>query len=117
MVTPLAKHLIAGAIGSSGSLIGTLPPIPLAKAEQNGMVFATSVGVTSLAALRALPASELLEARANGPLGQFSPPLDGYFLPHPPAAIFAAGLQANVPLLVGGNSQWMMYHGSIGTTD
>src|SRR5207302_9398023 len=83
MISPLAKHLIAGAIGSSGSLMGTLSPIPLAKAEQNGMVFATSIGATSLAALRALPASQLLEATANALFGQFRPTLDGYFLPHP----------------------------------
>src|SRR2546423_991548 len=115
MVSPLAKHLIAGALGSSGSLIGTLSPIPLAKAEQNGMVFATSVGVTSLAALRALPASQLLEATANVPLGQFSPTLDGYFLPHPPASIFAAGQQAHVPLLAGWNSEEMSYPWLMGT--
>jgi len=115
MVSPLAKHLIAGAIGSSGSLLGTLSPIPLAKAEQNGMVFATSIGATSLAALRALPASHLLEATANDPFGQFPPTLDGSFLPHPPAAIFAAGQQAHVPLLAGWNSEEMSYPWLMGT--
>jgi para-nitrobenzyl esterase len=65
MVSPLARQLIAGAIGSSGSLMGTLSPSLLAKAEQYGMVFASSLGATSLAALRALPASHLLEATAT----------------------------------------------------
>ncbi len=74
MVSPLAKHLIAGAIGSSGSLMGTLSPIPLAKAEQNGMVLASNIGATSLTALHALPASHLLEATANVPLGEFGLP-------------------------------------------
>jgi para-nitrobenzyl esterase len=115
MVSPLAKHLIAGAIGSSGSLMGTLSPIPLAKAEQNGMVFAASIGASSLAELRVLPASHLLEATATDPFGQFLPTLDGYFLPHPPAAIFAAGQQAHVPLLAGWNSEEMSYPWVMGT--
>jgi para-nitrobenzyl esterase len=109
MVSPLASHLIAGAIGSSGSLMGTLSPLPLATAEHNGMAFATSIGATSLAALRALPAVHLLEATPNVPFGQFRPTLDGYFLPHPMAAIFAAGQQAHVPLLAGWNSEEVSY--------
>jgi para-nitrobenzyl esterase len=115
MVSPLARHLIAGAIGSSASLMGTLSPVPLAKAEQNGMVLASSIGATSLAALRALPAAQLLEATANVPLGEFRPILDGYFLPHPPAEIFAAGEQAHVPLLAGWNSEEVSYPWLMGT--
>ncbi|MBK9711791.1 MAG: carboxylesterase family protein [Kouleothrix sp.] len=109
MVSPLAKDLIAGAIGSSGSLIGLLSPIPLAEAEQRGVAFAASVGARSLAALRALPAALLLEATANIPVLQPTPTLDGYFLPRPPAEIFAAGEQARVPLLAGWNSEEMGY--------
>jgi para-nitrobenzyl esterase len=109
MVSPLAKDLIAGAIGSSGSLIATLPAIPLAEAEQNGSAFAASVGATSLAALRALPAAQLLEATATVPFGQLAATIDDYFLPRPVKAIFAAGEQAHVPLLVGWNSEEMGY--------
>src|SRR5689334_17035679 len=36
MASPLSKGLIAGAIGESGSIIATLPPVPLAQAEQSG---------------------------------------------------------------------------------
>jgi para-nitrobenzyl esterase len=115
MVSPLARQLIAGAIGSSGSLMGTLSPVWLAKAEQNGIVFAASIGATSLAALRALPASHLLEATATAPFGQFSPTLDGSFLPHPPAEIFASDQQAHVPLLAGWNSEEMSYPWVMGT--
>jgi para-nitrobenzyl esterase len=114
MISPLARHLIAGAIGSSGSLMGTLSPIPLAEAEQNGIAFATSIGATSLVALRALPALHLLQAMATDPFGQLRPTLDGYFLPHPPAAIFA-GEQAHVPLLAGWNSEEMSYPWLMGT--
>ena len=115
MASPLSKHLIAKVIGSSGSLMGTLDPKSLAEAEHDGMMFATSIGATSLAALRALGASQLLEATANVPIGQFRPTLDGYFLPHPLVEIFAAGEQAHVPLLAGWNSEEMSYPLLMGT--
>lgn len=105
MVSPLAKDLIAGAIGSSGSLLGALAPMPLADAERAGLEFAASLGAASLAELRALPAKRLLSAtRKRGPQ-QFTGVIDGYFLPESPAELFAAGAQARVPLLVGWNSE------------
>src|SRR5205823_5083542 len=52
MASPLSKDLFAGAIGESGSLMGTLPPVPLAEAEQTGVRFATKLGAKSLAELR-----------------------------------------------------------------
>lgn len=109
MISPLSKHLIARAIGSSGSLVGSSSPRPLATAEHNGLAFATSIGTPSLTALRALPATHLLEATATVPFAQFSPTLDGYFLPQSPAEIFTTDQQAHVPLLVGWNSAEMGY--------
>jgi para-nitrobenzyl esterase len=44
MASPLSKDLIAGAIGESGSIIGALSALPLAKAEQIGVKFAASLG-------------------------------------------------------------------------
>ena len=107
MASPLAKNLLAGAIGESGSLLGLQPLPTLDQAEQSGAAFGTAVGAGSLAALRALPAQQLLEA--SGKLGapRFSAIVDGYFLPQQPAEIYAAGQQARVPLLVGWNSQEM----------
>ncbi|HWW70912.1 MAG TPA: carboxylesterase family protein, partial [Duganella sp.] len=61
MITPLSKGLIAGAIGESGSLLGLHPPAPLADAEKAGAAFAEKIGSPTLAALRALPAQQLLE--------------------------------------------------------
>src|SRR3954451_23418133 len=61
MASPLSKDLIAGAIGESGSLLGTLPPVPLSTGEQNGVDFAKGVGVNSLAELRAIKADSLLK--------------------------------------------------------
>jgi para-nitrobenzyl esterase len=106
MASPLTKGLIAGAIGESGAMIDpTLPAVPLAEGEKNGMAFATGIGAPTLAALRALPAEKLLEATATPGLPRFSPTVDGYFLPKRPAEIFAAGEQARVPLLAGWNSE------------
>jgi para-nitrobenzyl esterase len=105
MASPLAKDLIAGAIGESGSLLSLWPEITLDKAEQAGVEFATSLGATSLAALRALPAQQVLEASGKGNSYRFQPITDGYFFPSSPLKIFLAGQQAKMPLLVGWNSQ------------
>jgi para-nitrobenzyl esterase len=109
MISPLAKDLIAGAIGSSGSLIAGLSPVALADAERAGVAFAASVGASSLAELRALPAEQLLEATRGRPPQHFPGTIDGYFLPRSPAELYAAGQQAHVPLLVGWNSEEASY--------
>ncbi|GAB3497162.1 carboxylesterase family protein [Spirosoma knui] len=114
MTSPLSKNLIAGAIGESGSLLGTLPPVTLAEAEQSGVKFAEQLGVKSLAELRALPAEQILEATAKPSTPRFSSTIDGYFFPKSPAQIFAAGEQAKVPLLVGWNSEEMNYRAVLG---
>lgn len=109
MVSPMAKDLIAGAIGSSGSLMGALPAIALADAERAGVAFAASAGAPSLAELRALSAEQLLEATQGHPPQHFPGTIDGYFLPRPPAELYTAGAQAHVPLLVGWNSEEAPY--------
>lgn len=109
MASPLSKNKIAGAIGESGSLLGTLPAIPLDTAEQRGIAFAKSIGVHSLAELRAVPAEKLLEASMKFNPFRFSLAIDGYFFPKNPYDIYEAGEQARVPLLVGWNSQEMDY--------
>lgn len=106
MASPLSKGLIAGAIGESGAMIEpTLPPVPLADGEKNGLSFATAIDAPTLAALRALPAEKLLEATAKPGIPRFAPTIDGYFLPTRPSEILAAGEQAHVPLLAGWNSE------------
>jgi para-nitrobenzyl esterase len=106
MASPLSKGLIAGAIGESGAMIEpTIPPVPLADAEKSGVAFGAAVEATTLSALCAIPAEKILEATARPGLPRFSPAVDGYFLPKSPAAIFAAGEQAHVPLLAGWNSE------------
>ncbi len=114
MASPLSKNLIQGAIGESGSLLGLQPLPTLAQAEETGVAFGTSVGATSLAALRAMPAQQLLEATGKQGAPRFSAIVDGYLFPQSPTATFAAGQQAKVPLLVGWNSQEMGYQAFLG---
>jgi para-nitrobenzyl esterase len=114
MVSPLSKGLIAGAIGSSGSLLGSLPPIPLAEAERAGLAFAEKVGAQSIADLRAIPAEKLLEATQGMAPQEFPSAIDGFFFPKSPFKIFAAGEQAHVPLMVGWNSEEMNYRALLG---
>ncbi|MCG6955133.1 MAG: carboxylesterase family protein [Gemmatimonadetes bacterium] len=105
MASPLATGLFRGAIGESGSLLGTLSPVPLALAEENGASLARFVGASSLAELRNMPAMELLLAASRRGAPRSGLDVDGYFLPKPAQEVFAAGEQAHVPLLVGWNSQ------------
>ncbi len=112
MASPLSRELIAGAIGESGSVLGG-PTVPLAQAEQFGQTWAGNAGLTSLTALRALPADQLLELTKK-PGSRFPITIDGFFFPKSPYAIFAAGEQAHVPLLVGWNSEESNYKSIIG---
>jgi len=106
MASPMAKGLFAGAIGESGALFGaTLRAASLSDAEQRGVTFAKAIAAPSLAQLRALSAHELLAASGRTGLPRFAPNIDGLFLSETPAAIYAAGKQAHVPLLAGWNSE------------
>lgn len=105
MASPLSRGLMAGAIGESGAMISSLPPQPLADAEQNGVKFGAAAGANTLAALRAMTAEQIQEAVTKVQGLRFSTALDGYFLPKPLTAIFEAGEQAKIPLLAGSNTQ------------
>ncbi len=110
VASPLSKNLIAGAIGESGGMIKpTLAPVSLAEGEKNGLAFADKVGAKSLADLRAIPAAQLLDDAAQRGTPPMSSTIDGYFLPKTPAAIFEAGEEAHVPVLVGWNSAEIPY--------
>lgn len=114
MVSPLSKDLIAGAIGSSGSLLGTLSADPLALGEQKGQAFAKLVGAKSLKELRGMSAEKLLEATGQPEAPRFSGVVDGYFFPEPPAELYARGAQAHIPLMAGWNSEEMNYRALFG---
>jgi para-nitrobenzyl esterase len=102
MASPLAKGLFTRAIGESGAMFATpsRSPAPLAKAEADGIAFMRKVGAANLKELREAPAEAILAAAPG--LG-YRPIVDGRFLPKPPAAIFAAREQSDVPLMAGWN--------------
>jgi len=118
MASPLSKNLISGAIGESGAAINpTMPPVTLAEGEQNGVKFAATIGASSLADLRAIPAEKLLDEASQKGVPRFTATIDGYFYPKLPAEIYASGEQAHVPLLVGWNSEEMNYHMVMGANE
>ena len=102
MASPLAKGLFARAIGESGAMFATPSRAPASrdKAEAAGVAFMRKVGAKTLTELRAAPAEAILAAAPG--LG-CRPIVDCYFLPKPPAEIFAAGQQSDVPLMAGWN--------------
>jgi len=105
MASPLAKGLFQRAIGESGAFFGsTLALKPHEATEQTDAKWAEATfGTSSLDKLRALPADQLLQAALKTEMLRFAPNIDGYYLPESVAAIFAAGKQAQVPLLAGWN--------------
>ncbi|MBS1602522.1 MAG: carboxylesterase family protein [Bacteroidetes bacterium] len=113
MASPLSKDLIAGAIGESGSLLGSAMK-PLAEAEKEGEAFMRSCGASTLGELRAMPAEKVQEAAKKYSNYRFPVVVDGYFFPKPPVDIFLAGEQAHVPLLVGWNFEEGSYRSITG---
>jgi para-nitrobenzyl esterase len=102
LASPLAKGLISSAIGESGGVFEPLQLAPswlLRNAEKDGDTYAASLGAHSLAELRQLPAERLLGGNVSHPV------VDGYVLPRSPYEVFAAGQQADVPMLVGSNEE------------
>ena len=119
MASPLSKNLMAAAIGESGAAIASLPPQPLAEAEQNGVKFAgaAGAGADTLAALRAMTAEQIQDAAAKAQGVRFSTAMDGYFLSKSLAEIFEAGEQAKIPLLEGSNTQEQAARSVLGAGD
>ena len=108
MASPVSRGLFQKAIGESGAYLGgpsgPLGPKSLAASEEAGTKFATALGATSLDALLAKSADEVLKASvARPPSEWFAPSIDGYMLPEDPYITFTAGRQAHVPLLAGWN--------------
>jgi para-nitrobenzyl esterase len=115
MASPGASGLFQRAIAESGCFLLTQTR---QQAEQRGAAFAASLGCTDpapggrpgwvgrastvAACLRAKPAAALL-AQAGGPAGGWAPVAGTATLPQQPAAAFAEGRYAHVPLLQGTN--------------
>jgi para-nitrobenzyl esterase len=100
--SPLARGLFQHAIGESGGLFEPAeiaPDFAPAGAEQEGKQFAASLGASSLDALRALPAAQLLQH-------SFFPHaiIDGHFLTHSPYDVYRSHAENPVSLLIGSNA-------------
>ena len=98
--SPLARGLFHRAIGHSGGCFGR-DRADLETAQAAAVEAASALGVEgddaeALVALRALDAEAILESDLNA--GAI---VDGHFMPRPAAAIFAAGEQNDVPVIVG----------------
>jgi para-nitrobenzyl esterase len=117
MVSPLAKGLFQKAIVESGGgrAGGIMTPRTLKEGEAVGVAFAKLAGVTgedaaALAALRKLPAADLVRGLNIATMGQqrdtnAGPMIDGKIVAEEPEAAFRAGRQARIPYLVGANSR------------
>ena len=104
MVVPQARGLFHKVIGESGAHFGpSLAAATREASEANGEKFGAALAATTAEALRAKPATEVLAAAAKWQ-PWFSPAIDGVVLTEPVAATFAAGRQAQVPLLAGWNA-------------
>ena len=105
MASKLSRGLFARAIGESGAMFAPLAPADRAEGEALTKLFATAIGKPSIADLRAMSAKELLEATRLQKNFHFGPIIDGRFLSQSPEKTFQAHQQADVPLLLGSNSQ------------
>jgi para-nitrobenzyl esterase len=108
VASPLAKNLFNKAIAESGANFARPNP-SLQQAEESGQKFMQTLGVTSLAELRAKSASEILKQNSamRGPI------IDGYVLPAPIADIFSVGKQNKVALLTGWNEDEGLVFGAL----
>lgn len=105
MASPLAKGLFHRAIAESGNMVIPNPFIKmhtLESAEKEGMKWAASKKITSIAEMRRTPAKELTETGMT--MGMYGPVADGYVLPEPIPDIYAHGKQNHTPFLSGWNS-------------
>ncbi|HEX7947978.1 MAG TPA: carboxylesterase family protein [Phenylobacterium sp.] len=113
MASPQANGLFAKAISESG--FGRSNGMPIRgdaarTAEKQGLTYAASMGISStgpdaMKALRALTAQQLSTPVSGlGDPAIPGPIVDGVLMKEGPAAAFAAGHEAKVPYIAGGNS-------------
>ena len=104
--SPLAKDLFRRAIIESSSMAAGTgfqgPTGPLAKAEERGKQLVAGLGAPSIAALRTMPAAEVMTRL----LPKFDtlglvPVIDGWLLKNDIPGVIAAGQQNNVELMIG----------------
>ena len=98
--SPLAKGLFQKAVGWSGAAVGPRQMPGLHDAEAEGTKLQSAMKAMSLAEMRALSSDKVVELAKSAGI-RAEPIVDGYFLPRSPQAIFEAGAQSDVPIMVG----------------
>jgi para-nitrobenzyl esterase len=110
VASPLAHGLFRGVIAQSGANFA--PPgsfaaagVPLlAQAEANGKAWLASLGATTLAAARALPADKIEAAQRDKNAPRFWPVMDGYVIPGDQTLLWQQKRFTDVPILIGTTS-------------
>ncbi|HUO01904.1 MAG TPA: carboxylesterase family protein, partial [Rhizomicrobium sp.] len=109
MTSPLAKGLFNRVIAHSGTVLSRLIEPDMKTAEASGAAFVKQFGMGDIAALRRVPAQQLIKAmmanaefHAGEPRGAV---VDGYVIPEQPSLVFQAGREAKVPLIVGNTAR------------
>jgi para-nitrobenzyl esterase len=101
VTSPETKGLFHRAIGQSGSWMGLGPAAAMstrARAEDAGKRAADEAGVTTVEQLRAMSTADVTaKFRSAGMI------VDGWIIPEDPSAVFAAGRQNPVDVLLGSN--------------
>ncbi|MDE2403230.1 MAG: carboxylesterase family protein [Sphingomonadales bacterium] len=99
-IDPGAKGLFARLAGMSGSAHGRmLTPVPLARAEAQGVALQQALGVGSVEAMRDLPGDRVLAVAAGVPRDPIV--IDGVHITGTAPEVFAAHRQNDVPVLIG----------------
>jgi para-nitrobenzyl esterase len=126
MCSPLAGGLFAHAIMESGPVTGLAYAHSLRQAEQFGERVAGvalrtqpggAAGGSAIQRLRALSASDILAAAAVSAKQEANPEfvLENWVLPRTPQAVFAAGTQQPVSVIIGNNGrEASVFHGASG---
>lgn len=116
MASPMAKGLFHKAIGESGGAFSSVLSLDTLEArEKADGEWVDTLGVKSLAELRALPTDKILEA-APKKKGGFPPDIDGKLLTEPVDKTYADGHQEHIPLLAGWNADEASFMGGRGMT-
>lgn len=107
--SPLANGLFHKAIAQSGARMDTRVALDQqtsagASASSSGSRLAELMGAENLAAMRAMPARQLLDAAAEHSF-RTDGIVDGWVLPEQPYVQFSEGRQNPVPILVGFNAE------------
>lgn len=110
--SPLAKGLFRGVIAESGANFTPAQDSAWAGtnlqtlrfAEANGAAWLKTLGATTLAEARALPAQTVEEAQRAKGAPRFWPPLDNYVLPGDQYTLWQQRRFNDVPVIVGSNS-------------